>query len=225
MSRWVKTTALIFMLKNKQFVIIGPQGSGKGTQAKLLANNLDLVHISTGEIFRQAVGSGSDLGLKVKQVIDQGQLMPDDITNHLVAARLKESSQGFILDGYPRTLAQAEFLYKLAPDILVINLELPDDEAVSRIAGRRNCLKCGAVYHVHYQPPRLNNICDKCGSELSQRADDVPEVIRQRLKTYHNQTEPLLNFYKQKGVLLTVDGRPSIEEVSRLIGDSLKNNV
>ncbi|MFZ5391123.1 MAG: adenylate kinase [Patescibacteria group bacterium] len=209
------------MIKNRQFVIIGPQGSGKGTQAKRLAAGFGLVHISTGEIFRQAVSSGSDLGQQVKKVIDQGQLMPDDITNHLVATRLKESSQGFILDGYPRTLAQAEFLYKLEPGILVINLDLPDEEAVARIAGRRNCLKCGAVYHIDYQPPKKEGICDNCGANLSQRDDDVPEVIRQRLQTYHNQTEPLLNFYKQKGVLLTIDGRPAIDKV----GQSIENNL
>ncbi|MBU1038783.1 adenylate kinase [Patescibacteria group bacterium] len=209
------------MILNRHFVIIGPQGSGKGTQAKRLAAGFGLAHISTGEIFRQAVSSGSNLGQQVKEVIDKGQLMPDDITNHLVGARLGESPQGFILDGYPRTLAQAEFLYKLMPDVLVINLALSDEEGIKRIAGRRNCLVCGAVYHIDYQPPSQVGICNKCGGALEQRVDDVPEVIKQRLQTYHDQTEPLLEFYKQKGTLLTIDGHQTIDQVASLIEKEL----
>jgi len=204
-----------------QFVIMGPQGSGKGTQAKLLADRFNLKHISTGEIFRQAVIEGGVLGQKVKEVIDQGQLMPDEITNNLVADKIK-ISQDFILDGYPRNLAQAQFLAKLVPGIKVINLQLSDEEAIKRIAGRRICPNCGAVYHLVYQPPIQPGICDRCGGRLQQRADDMPEAIKRRLDTYHRQTEPLLDYYDSRKQLITIDGSPSIEEVEKSIVESLK---
>lgn len=195
---------------------MGPQGSGKGTQAKALAAKLGVPHISTGDIFRQAMNENSELGQKVKAVVDKGILMPDDITNQVVLAKIKDKT-GFILDGYPRNLAQAEFLDTVAPKVRVIDLELTDDEAVVRIAGRWNCSVCGAVYHLKYSPPQREGLCDQCGGLLKQRADDVPEVIRQRLQTYHQATEPLLDYYRERGRLLVIDGAPPIEEVTRSI--------
>lgn len=200
-------------MSDKKYIIMGPQGSGKGTQAKTLAAKLNIKHISTGEIFRLAVLEGSELGQKVKQVIDQGILMPDDVTNALVKEKITEES-GYILDGYPRTLAQAEFLDSISPDVKAIYLELNDDEAVERIAGRRSCPLCGAVYHVKYAPSQEEGVCDKCGGNLIQRNDDVPEVIRARLKTFHSQTEPLLEFYSKSGRLIKIDGMPPITEVT-----------
>ncbi len=200
-------------MSDKKYIIMGPQGSGKGTQAKTLAAKLSLTHISTGELFRQTVLEGSELGKKVQQVIDQGILMPDDITNQLVADRISDT-HGFILDGYPRNLAQAQFLDKISPGTKTIYLELNDDEAVERIAGRRSCPLCGAVYHIKYSPTREDGVCDKCGGNLVQRADDVPEVIRARLKTFHTQTEPLLDFYEKSGRLIRIDGTPPILDVT-----------
>ncbi|MBI5733383.1 MAG: nucleoside monophosphate kinase [Candidatus Kerfeldbacteria bacterium] len=204
------------MNHNQQFIFMGPQGSGKGTQAKALAAKLQVPHISTGEIFRQAMSAGSELGQKVKAVVDKGILMPNEITNQLVLAKIKDKN-GFILDGYPRNLAQAEFLDRVAPEVQVIDLELTDDEAVARIAGRWNCSLCGAVYHLKYSPPKQEGLCDKCGGLLTQRADDVPAVIRQRLQTYHQATEPLLEYYRGRGRLLVIDGTPPIAEVTENI--------
>lgn len=192
---------------------MGPQGSGKGTQAKTLAAKLGIAHISTGDLFRQVVLEGTELGLKVKQLIDQGILISDDITNQLVADKISEQ-RGFILDGYPRNLSQAQFLDTIEPTVKVIYLELSDDEAVERIAGRRSCPLCGAVYHVKYSPSQEEGVCDKCGGNLVQREDDVPEVIRARLKTFHNQTEPLLDFYAKTDRLIKIDGTPPITEVT-----------
>ncbi len=199
---------------------MGPQGSGKGTQAKALAAKLQVPHISTGEIFRQAISEGGELGSRVETVVNQGILMPDEITNQLVLEKIKGKT-GFILDGYPRNLAQVEFLDKVAPEVRVIDLEISDDEAVARIAGRWSCSQCGVVYHLEYSPPRQEGLCDKCGGLLTQRADDVPAVIRQRLQTYHQATEPLLEYYRHRGRLLVIDGTPPIEEVTKNIFKSL----
>jgi len=200
---------------------MGPQGSGKGTQAKALAAKLGIPHISTGEIFRQVIVEGGELGQKVKATIDKGQLMPDEITNQAVAERIK-GAHGFILDGYPRNLAQAQFLDTIAPAVKVIDLELSDDEAVARISGRWSCSICGAVYHSKYQPSKQEGVCDKCGGLLAQRGDDVPAVIRKRLQTYHSETEPLLQYYRERGRLLVIDGTPAIEEVTDSIIKNLK---
>ncbi len=208
------------MNHHQQFIFMGPQGSGKGTQAKALAAKLQVPHISTGEIFRQAISEGGELGSRVETVVNQGILMPDEITNQLVLEKIKGKT-GFILDGYPRNLAQVEFLDKVAPEVRVIDLEISDDEAVARIAGRWSCSQCGVVYHLEYSPPRQEGLCDKCGGLLTQRADDVPAVIRQRLQTYHQATEPLLEYYRHRGRLLVIDGTPPIEEVTKNIFKSL----
>ncbi len=202
-------------MKNKQLIILGPPGSGKGTQAKILAERLHLPHISTGDIFRDHIVRQTELGIKAKAILDAGKLMPDDITNSLINERLKESdtNNGFILDGYPRNLVQAEFLFQLRPEATVINIELSDEEVLRRVSGRRLSKSTGAIYHLEFNPPPK----DLPQDDLIQRADEIQEVVQERLAIYHRQTEPLISFYKDKGKLLTVDGRPSIPEVTEEI--------
>ena len=206
-----------------RYVFLGPPGSGKGTQAQALAQALQVPHISTGEMFRAAVAAQGELGKRIDGLLKAGQLVPDNVTNELIAERLQQpgATSGFILDGYPRSLVQAEFLSQLAPDTQALLIDLPDAEAVRRIAGRRTCLKCGAVYHLHYQPPPQTGVCDKCGSALEQRNDQTEAVLKERLLIYHQQTEPLVEYYRQRGVLATVDGSPAIPEVTARIRAAL----
>ena len=206
-----------------RYVFLGPPGSGKGTQAQALAQALQVPHISTGEMFRAAVAAQGELGKRIDGLLKAGQLVPDDATNELIAERLQQpgATSGFILDGYPRSLVQAEFLSQLAPDTQALLIDLPDAEAVRRIAGRRTCLKCGAVYHLNYQPPPQTGVCDKCGSALEQRNDQTEAVLKERLLIYHQQTEPLVEYYRQRGVLVTVDGSPAIPEVTARIRAAL----
>ena len=206
-----------------RYVFLGPPGSGKGTQAQALAQALQVPHISTGEMFRAAVAAQGELGKRIDGLLKAGQLVPDDATNELIAERLQQpgATSGFILDGYPRSLVQAEFLSQLAPDTQALLIDLPDAEAVRRIAGRRTCLKCGAVYHLNYQPPQQTDVCDKCGSALEQRNDQTEAVLKERLLIYHQQTEPLVEYYRQRGVLATVDGSPAIPEVTARIRAAL----
>ncbi len=203
------------MLNTKQYVLLGPQGSGKGTQAKVLAQATGVPHIATGSIFRAAVASGTELGSKVKSLIDNGILVPDEITNQVVSERLKQNDadNGFVLDGFPRNLSQAEFLFKFYPDTKIIYLQLSDEVAIKRIGGRLTCVKCGTVYHQQFNPPPTNGLC-ACGGSLEVRKDDTPEAIRARLNDYHKLTEPLLEFYRGKGALLSIDGQPGISEVT-----------
>ena len=206
-----------------RYVFLGPPGSGKGTQAQALAQALQVPHISTGEMFRAAVAAQRELGKRIDSLLKAGQLVPDNVTNELIAERLQQpgATSGFILDGYPRSLVQAEFLSQLAPDTQALLIDLPDAEAVRRIAGRRTCLKCGAVYHLNYQPPQQTDVCDKCGSALEQRNDQTEAVLKERLLIYHQQTEPLVEYYRQRGVLATVDGSPAIPEVTARIRAAL----
>ena len=206
-----------------RYVFLGPPGSGKGTQAQALAQALQVPHISTGEMFRAAVAAQGELGKRIDGLLKAGQLVPDNVTNELIAERLQQpgATSGFILDGYPRSLVQAEFLSQLAPDTQALLIDLPDAEAVRRIAGRRTCLKCGAVYHLNYQPPQQTDVCDKCGSALEQRNDQTEAVVKERLLIYHQQTEPLVEYYRQRGVLATVDGSPAIPEVTARIRAAL----
>ena len=206
-----------------RYVFLGPPGSGKGTQAQALAQALQVPHISTGEMFRAAVAAQGELGKRIDGLLKAGQLVPDNVTNELIAERLQQpgATSGFILDGYPRSLVQAEFLSQLAPDTQALLIDLPDAEAVRRIAGRRTCLKCGAVYHLNYQPPQQTDVCDKCGSALEQRNDQTEAVLKERLLIYHQQTEPLVEYYRQRGVLVTVDGSPAIPEVTARIRAAL----
>lgn len=210
------------------FIIFGPQGSGKGTQAEILADKLNIPHISTGDIFRENIKNQTELGKKAKEYIDQGKLVPDDLTIELIKNRLNQADclQGFILDGYPRTIPQAEALDRIIMiDKVVMEVWISDEESVKRLSGRRTCSKCGAVYHLVFNSPQKENKCDKCGSGLIIREDDKEEVIKKRLTEYHQQTEPLKEYYRKQGKLLTIDGMPPIPEVTREILKKLRIEV
>lgn len=212
------------MIDTKQYIVLGPQGSGKGTQAKVLAQLLGVPHISTGDMFRDQAHRGTELGLKAQQLMNQGKLVPDEVTNAMVQDKLAEpdAANGFVFDGYPRNLNQAEFLNSLVPGVCALELRLSDDEAVQRIAGRRVCESCGENYHIQFAPSKNNKSCDKCGGRLVQRADDTEQSVRTRLGTYHKATEPLLNYYESRGLLTSVDGSPAISEVTKSIRVALQ---
>jgi len=201
-------------------LLLGPPGAGKGTQATMLAAKLGACHISTGDILRKAVSSGSGLGLEVKALIEGGQLVPDATVDRLVEERLGQAAcaAGAVFDGYPRTVAQAETLEELMsawrrPLDAALLIELSDEAIVRRIGGRRSCSGCGANYQVEARPPRLEGICDRCGGKLTLRADDREEVVRERLRVYATQTSPLVAFYSKRGLLRRVDGEKGIGEV------------
>ena len=207
-----------------RLVIFGPPGAGKGTQAKLLSEKLGVPHIATGDMLREAVKAGTRLGRLAKEYMDEGRLVPDEVVIGMVEERLRQPdcSKGFILDGFPRTIEQAEALdselKKLGLKLdAVLNLEVGDDEVVKRIALRRTCKSCGAVYHLVFNPPCKEGVCDRCGGELYQRDDDKEEVVRNRLKTYRQQTKPLLEFYRGRNLLRNVNGERPIEDVFKEI--------
>jgi len=207
-----------------RLVIFGPPGAGKGTQAKMLSEKLGVPHIATGDIFREAVKAGTELGRLAKQYMDRGELVPDEVVIGIVEERLRrpDCSKGFILDGFPRTIKQAEVLDEMLQKMgvkldAVVNLEVSEDEVVKRISLRRTCRNCGAIYHLITNPPKKEGVCDKCGGELYQRDDDREETVRSRLRVYRQQTEPLLKFYEQRGLLKNVDGEKRIEEVFKEI--------
>ena len=199
-----------------KLILLGGPGAGKGTQAKFLCGKLGVPAISTGDILRAAIAEGSEVGLKAKAYMDGGQLVPDGIIMEIVKERLArpDCAGGFILDGMPRTIPQAEALRDggIAVDAAV-SLEVPDEEIVSRISGRRICPACGASFHVVSHPPKAEGVCDSCGGKLITRSDDAPETVRARLDVYHRQTEPLKEFYKREGKLLPVDSTGDIETV------------
>jgi adenylate kinase len=204
--------------------MLGAPGAGKGTQAAKVAEELHIPHISTGDIFRANIKNGTELGKKAKAFMDAGKLVPDELTCDLVADRLAQSdcSEGFILDGFPRTIPQAEaleeVLTKLGTKIdYAVNIDVPDEAIVSRMSGRRACVGCGATYHIVYNPPKTENVCDVCGQTLILRDDDKPETVQTRLKVYHDQTQPLIDFYSGKGALVTVDGTQGLEDVFKAI--------
>ncbi|HEY8447146.1 MAG TPA: adenylate kinase [Thermomicrobiales bacterium] len=206
-------------------ILMGPQGVGKGTQADILAPHFRLVKLSTGDLFRAAVASGSELGKLAQGYLDRGELVPDDVTLAIVEERLEEIAQnpdvqGALFDGFPRTVAQAKgldaTLAKRDERIgAVIEIDAPRETLIARLAGRRYCPKCGATYHVTFNPPRVQGICDRCGGELIQRADDTPEAIRRRLDLYDEQTAPVLDFYRERGLLSRVNGDQPIENVTQ----------
>jgi len=209
---------------SKRVVLFGAPGAGKGTQAALLATRWGVPHVATGDAFRRAVAAGTELGQLARGYMERGELVPDEIVNGVVAERLGEpdSRQGFILDGYPRTVAQAEALatWMGARDwhlTAVVDLVVPEEELVQRAAGRRVCRQCGANYHLRYRPPQREGHCDVCGGELMQRADDRPETVRQRLQVYRRQTEPVLGYYRSRGLLVVVDGSGPVPEVTEAI--------
>lgn len=206
-----------------KIIMFGPQGAGKGTQAEKIEKKYKIPAISTGNLFRIAVKKGTRWGLEAKKYMDKGQLVPDEVTNNLIAERLEEEDcqRGFILDGYPRNIDQLGFIDKLFEPTHVFNIQISDEEAVERLQGRLSC-SCGMVYHKVYNPPKEDMKCDECGKKLYVRADDTPEAIRQRLKIYHEQTEPLLDFYKEKVLLYTIEGSKSIEDIWEEIKNILK---
>jgi len=204
-------------------VMMGPPGAGKGTQAKLLASRYGFAHLSPGDLLRQAVKDGTELGLKAKDYMDAGLLVPDDLIVELIGRNLQDRAGrargGVIFDGFPRTLPQAEALDRLLGEMgrpldVAVNIVLPEDEAVRRLTGRRVCRVCGANYHVQYKPPRGQGVCDQCGGPLYQRSDDTEETARARLDVYRRQTEPLVDYYDGLGLRLDVDGRGEVAEVT-----------
>ncbi|GIO65090.1 adenylate kinase [Paenibacillus cineris] len=202
-------------------LFMGPPGAGKGTQAEVIVNEFGIPHISTGDAFRLAIKQGTPIGKKAKEYMDQGLLVPDDVTIGIVEERLQQSDceKGFLLDGFPRTLSQAEALDEILSRLNtkldhVINLKVDRDKLMARLTGRRICKNCGATYHVIFNPPKQEGVCDKCGGELYQRSDDNEESVGTRLDEYINKTAPLLTFYENKGLLRQIDGDQEIGTVS-----------
>ncbi len=197
-------------MKNYKIIILGPPGSGKGTQAKLIAERYNIEHISTGDIFRAKKNEDSDLGRKIKELIDNGQYVPDDITIKIVEEKITNMKTGYILDGFPRTIPQAEALKTFSDINYVVCINVPKKTLVKRLSSRLMCT-CGESYNKVTKPPKVKNKCDKCGKDLYQRDDEKPEVVAERLKVYKEKTKPLLKFYKK--VLVKIDGEPDIPEV------------
>ncbi|MDM5318567.1 adenylate kinase [Bacillus altitudinis] len=209
-------------------VLMGLPGAGKGTQAERIVDDYGIPHISTGDMFRAAMKEETQLGLEAKSFIDKGELVPDEVTIGIVRERLgkNDCEQGFLLDGFPRTVAQAEALEDILKDLgrtidYVINIKVDKDALMERLTGRRICKNCGATYHLVFNPPTKENVCDKCGGELYQRADDNAETVSTRLEVNLKQTEPLLNFYSEKGYLANIDGAKHINDVYADIKDLL----
>jgi adenylate kinase len=200
-------------------ILMGAPGAGKGTQAKKLAEKYGLLHIATGDLLREAVAKQTLLGNQAKGYMESGKLVPDQIVIDLIKERLDkpDAAKGYILDGFPRTLQQAEILMEVEEVDVVLDLEVDFDILLERLTGRRSCGSCGAVYHIKYTTPKNEGKCDKCGAELYQRADDKEEVIKNRLETYTNQTKPLIEFYNQKNKLKTIHGDGEIQEIFNAI--------
>ncbi len=203
-----------------KIIMLGAPGAGKGTQAKKIAEKYGIPHISTGDIFRANIKNGTELGQKAKTYMDQGLLVPDELVVDLVVDRVKQDDceNGYVLDGFPRTIPQAEALDKALETLgqkvdYAINVEVPDENIVNRMSGRRACVGCGATYHIVYAPTKTEDICDKCGSNLILRDDDKPETVKRRLDVYHDQTQPLIDYYTKAGILREVDGTIDIEDV------------
>lgn len=203
-----------------KIIMLGAPGAGKGTQAKQIAEKYTIPHISTGDIFRANIKAETELGKKAKKYMDEGLLVPDELVMDLVVDRLQQDDceKGYVLDGFPRTIVQAEGLDKELEKLgqkmdYAIDVEVPDENIVNRMSGRRACVGCGATYHIQYAAPAKEGICDKCGGELILRQDDAPETVKKRLGVYHDQTQPLIRYYDQEGILVKVDGTKDIEDV------------
>ncbi|MEV7673363.1 adenylate kinase [Streptomyces sp. NPDC000963] len=213
-----------------RIVLVGPPGAGKGTQAAFLAKNLDIPHISTGDLFRANISQGTELGLKAKAFMDAGDLVPDEVTIGMAKDRMEQPDavNGFLLDGFPRNVAQAEALDAVLKAEgmeldAVLDLEVPEDEVVKRIAGRRICRKDSAhVFHVTYNAPETEGVCDVCGGELYQRDDDSEETVRRRLEVYHTQTEPIIDYYRAQNLVVTISALGKVDEVTAKAMDALK---
>ena len=207
-----------------KIIMLGAPGAGKGTQAMKIAEKYQIPHISTGDIFRANIKEGTELGKKAKSYMDQGQLVPDELTLELIMDRFQnpDYANGYVLDGFPRTIPQAEALTealaKKGETIdYAINVEVPDENIINRMGGRRACLACGSTYHIVYAPTRVEGICDRCGEKLVLRDDDKPETVKNRLNVYHAQTQPLIEYYTKQGKLAEVDGTQSMEDVFNAI--------
>ena len=212
-----------------KIIMLGAPGAGKGTQAKKIAAKYDIPHISTGDIFRANIKNGTELGKKAKTYMDQGLLVPDERVVDLVVDRVNQEDcgKGYVLDGFPRTIPQAEALDKALSGMgqkldYAIDVDVPDENIIRRMSGRRACVGCGATYHLEYAPTKKEGICDACGGELILRDDDKPETVKKRLDVYHEQTQPLIDYYTKAGILKTVDGTVDIEDVFRAITEILE---
>ena len=202
-----------------KLILLGAPGAGKGTQAEIISETLHIPTISTGNIIREALKSGTEMGLKAKEYMDTGRLVPDDVVIGIIQERLAkpDCANGFILDGFPRTIPQAEALDRMSIEIdRVIDIEVADEEIARRVSGRRVCPGCGASYHVDYKKPAVENVCDHCGDTLVQRKDDHPDTVRERLRVYHEQTEPLKGYYAASGKLFIVEGQEEVADTTKL---------
>ena len=211
-----------------KIIMLGAPGAGKGTQAKKIADKYNIPHISTGDIFRANIKNGTELGKKAKTYMDQGALVPDELVVDLVVDRVAQddAKNGYVLDGFPRTIPQAEALDKALEAIsekvdYAINVEVPDENIINRMSGRRACVACGGTYHIKYIPTKVEGICYACGGELILRDEDKPETVKKRLDVYHEQTQPLIDYYTGKGILKEVDGTQDMEDVFTAITDIL----
>ena len=200
-------------------ILLGPPGSGKGTQAKMIAEKYKVKHISTGDILRENVRNGTPLGVEAKKFMDSGKLVPDSLLIDIIKDRLAKPDvkAGWMLDGYPRTIPQAEALDKILPALgqkidVVLNVDVPDAELIKRVTGRRMC-KCGTTYHVQFNPPKVAGKCDACGADLYQRADDTEATVKERLQAYHAQTQPLIDFYNKRGIVANINGTGDIKAI------------
>lgn len=216
-----------------KIVLLGPPGAGKGTQAKLIVQKYNIPHISTGDIFRKNIKEMTPLGIKAKEYIDKGQLVPDELTVEIVKDRIKEDDckNGFLLDGFPRTVAQADALNDVLADLgtkldYVINIKVDENNLIERLSGRRVCPKCGASFHVVFNPPKVEGVCDYCGAEVVQRADDSEETVKNRLSVYNKQTQPLIDYYTKNGLIKNINGEQDIndvfEEICSVLGSDKK---
>ncbi len=212
-----------------KIIMLGAPGAGKGTQAKMIAEKYSIPHISTGDIFRANIKNGTELGKKAKSYMDKGQLVPDELTLDLIMDRFKadDCKNGYVLDGFPRTIPQAEALdsaLKAEGEKVdfAIDVDVPDENIVKRMGGRRACVNCGATYHIVYSPTKVEGKCDKCGENLIVRDDDKPETVLSRLEVYHNQTQPLIDYYNNQGILKSVDGTVDMKDVFNAIVDILE---
>lgn len=203
-----------------KIIMLGAPGAGKGTQAKMIADKYGIPHVSTGDIFRANIKNGTELGKEAKKYMDQGLLVPDELTVKILLDRVAQPDckNGYVLDGFPRTIPQAKVLDQALAELsdkidYAINVDVPDENIINRMSGRRACLSCGATYHVVHIPPKKEGICDKCGQALVLRDDDKPETVKNRLQVYHEQTQPLIDFYTGKGILKTVDGTAGMQDV------------
>ena len=203
-----------------KIIMLGAPGAGKGTQAKMIASEYQVPHISTGDIFRANIKNGTELGMEAKKYMDQGLLVPDELTVKILLDRVAQADcqNGYVLDGFPRTIPQSEVLDKALTELgdqidYAINVDVPDENIINRMSGRRACVGCGATYHIKHIPPKTEGICDTCGQELILRDDDKPETVKNRLDVYHKQTQPLIDFYSGKGVLKAVDGTVDMQDV------------